>query len=139
MTNITITKTITQPEEVVNLFADDLGYQTMVVNPDYVAGQGSPTMQDPDWVQPEDFDLMTEEIPQVPNPDYVAEVGERMIENPQSRADFVSDKFDEMLIDWLTQFAERNAVREATRLAKEQVVARKGELKATIVTGQYGD
>lgn len=135
MKNITITKSITQPEEIVNLFADDLGYQTMVVNPDYVAGQGSETMQDPEWEQPEDFDPMTGEIPQVPNPDYVAQVGEQMIENPMTRSEFVSMKFDEMLTDWLTQFAERNALRAATAHTKEQVKLQKEALKETIVTG----
>jgi len=113
MTNITITKTITQPEEVINQFADDLGYQTVVANPDYIPAEY-------------DMDTMEETTPAV---------GEQTLPNPQSREDFVSEKFDEFVSEkFFGQFAKRNAERlkaeEAKELTKQTVAA----IKATIVT-----
>lgn len=135
MTNITITKTITQPEEVINEFADNLGYQTVVPNPDYVPAQGSEMMVDPEWTQPEGFDPMTDETPMVPNPDYVPQVGEPTMPNPQSRLEFVSEKFDDFVSDkFFGQFARRNAEREAKALIEERIVQTKEAIKATIVT-----
>lgn len=129
-----ITKTIEQPDEVIKTFADRLGYQELVVNPDYVPAQGSETIQDPDWVKPEDFDEMTDTIPQVPNPDYVAAVGEKMMTNPQSRVDFVSEKFDAMASNWFAQFARRDAERDAEQLIRTKVEETKAAIKASITT-----
>lgn len=110
---ITITKTITQPEEVINQFADDLGYQTVVPNPDYV---------------PAEYNMETfEEI--------TPAVGEPTVPNTQSRVDFVSEQFDEFVSEkFFGQFAKRNAERikaeEAKELTKQTVAA----IKSTIVT-----
>ena len=127
MANQTITKTITQPEEVINEFADNLGYQTIVTNPNYVPAQGSEQIVDPAWTAPENADPLTEAPPMIPNPDHVPAVGEQMIDNPQTRLEFVSEKF-------FGQFAKRNAERlkmeEAKAVAKQTVDA----IKATITT-----
>ena len=132
---ITITKTITQPEEVIGQFADDLGYQEVVPNPDYVPAQGSETIQDPAWEQPADFSPIDGVVPQVPNPDYVAQVGEPTIANPQSRTEFVSEKFDDFVSDkFFGQFARRNAERAAQETIKQTVEATKEAIKATITT-----
>lgn len=132
---VKITKTIEQPEEVINTFADRLGYQEMVVNPDYVPAQGSETIQDPEWVKPEGFDEMVDTIPQVPNPDYVPAVGEKMMTNPQSRTDFVSEKFDEFVSEqFFGQFARRDAERDAEQLIRTKVEETKAAIKASITT-----
>jgi hypothetical protein len=135
MKTITITKTITQPEDVINQFADDLGYQTIVVNPDFVEAQGSEQIVDPTWEQPADFNPMTDTTPMVPNPDYVPQVGERTMPNPQSRVEFVSEKFDDFVSDkFFGQFARRNAERAALATVEQTVTATKEAIKATIVT-----
>jgi hypothetical protein len=113
MSNITITKTITQPEAVINQFANDLGYQEQVANPDYI---------------PAEFNAETME-------ETKAAVGEPTLPNKQSRTDFVSEKFDEFVAEqFFGQFAKRNAERlkaeEAKELTKQTVAA----IKATIVT-----
>lgn len=113
MANITITKTITQPEEVINAFADNLGYQAVVTNPEYTPAQ---------------YDAETMEI-------IVPAVGEPTKPNPQTRLQFVSEKFDDLVSDkFFGQFARRDAERlkaeEAKILAQQTVEA----IKATIVT-----
>ena len=118
MSNITITKTITQPEAIINQFADDLGYQEQVANPDFVPAEFTEYMEDG-----------------TVNPDYVNPVGEATVPNKQSRTDFVSEKFDEFVAEqFFGQFARRNAERlkaeEAKELTKQTVAA----IKATIVT-----
>ena len=47
MANITINKSITQPEEVINEFADNLGYQAKVVDPNW---SGDPTVDSPEVI-----------------------------------------------------------------------------------------
>ena len=135
MANQTITKTITQPEEVINEFADNLGYQTIVTNPNYVPAQGSEQIVDPAWTAPENADPLTEAPPMIPNPDHVPAVGEQMIDNPQTRLEFVSERFDEFVSEkFFGQFAKRDAERlkmeEAKAVAKQTVDA----IKATITT-----
>lgn len=134
METASITKTITQPLEVINTFADRLGYMETVKNPDYVAPQGSETIVDPEWEQPADFDPVTGETLMVPNPDYVPAVGEPTMANPQSRVDFVSEKFDEMASDWFAQFARRDAERMVKVQIEETIVQTKAAIKATIAT-----
>lgn len=126
---ITITKTITQPEDSILQFAMNLGYQPKVKNEDYVAPTGAEELMDPDWVQPEDFDPVTEDFPKVPNPDYVPPVGEPFNDNPVTASDFVSQEFDKMATHWFSQFAERDARKQmeagviATVKATEEAVA----------------
>ena len=113
MSNITITKTITQPEAVINQFADDLGYQEQVANPDYVPAERN--METLEEIKPA--------------------VGEPTVANTQSRTDFVSERFDEFVAEqFFGQFAKRNAEQakmvEAKELTKQTVDA----IKATIVT-----
>lgn len=131
---ITITKTITQPEEIINEFADNLGYQSVVKNPDYKPAEGSELIQDPNWVEPEGFDPVNDRAPLVPNPDYKPAVGEPVITNPQTRIEFVSEMFDEMASTWFSQYAERNARRAAEDTVKQTVAATKQAVKATIST-----
>jgi len=134
MTNVSITKTITQPEEVINEFADNLGYQSKIENPDHVPAQGAEKIIDPEWVKPADFNEM-EDMPQmIDNPDYVPAVGERIIDNPQTRVEFVSEKFDDMAALWFSQFAERNATRAAKETIKQTVEATKTAIRETITT-----
>lgn len=110
---ISITKTITQPEEVINAFADDLGYQTVIPNPEYI-----PAVY-------EDVTLV----------ELTPAVGEPTIPNPQSRIAFVSDRFDEFVSEkFFGQFAERNARRDAESIIKATVEATKEAVKATITT-----
>jgi hypothetical protein len=123
MTTATISKTITQPVDVINEFADNLGYMSTVSNPDYVPAQGLELMRDPN--DPEQMIL---------NPEYVPAVGEPTMDNPMSRVEFVSMKFDEMASDWFAQFARRNAERTVREQIEQTVVATKEAIKATIAT-----
>lgn len=131
---IQITKTITQPLEVIEDFADKLGYPVKVINDDYVAPVGSPQIQDPTWVQPDDFDPITDAIPMIDNPDHVPAVGTPTVDNPLSKKEWVSLKFDEMAAKWFSQFAERDALKAAQAQAK--VVAEQTEqaVRASINT-----
>lgn len=100
MANLTITKTITQPEEVIAGFAADLGYLTDIPNGAYVEGGSEP----------------------------------QSIPNPQTPVDFVSEQFDIMVTDWFTQFAKRNALRDAEAAVEASVETQKEAIKATIQT-----
>jgi len=128
-----ITKTINQPTERVEWFADQLGYQTVVTNLDYKEAVGSEIINDPSGAT-ETVEGLGEVPKQVPNPDYVAAVGERTIENPQSRTDFVSEKFDDMTAVWFSQFAHRDATRAALAGVEVTVAATKAAIRNTIMT-----
>lgn len=110
---ITITKTITQPEEVINTFADRLGYQSQIPNPDYVAAE----------LDPVTFKEIT------------PAVGEPTLSNPQTRLEYVSERFDDFVADkFFGQFAERDAIRQKMEEAKAVKTATVEAIKATIVT-----
>lgn len=102
-----------QPVAVIDQFADDLGYQTVKANPDYV---------------PAEYDLETMEETKPAE-------GEQIIPNDQTREDFIAEKHREFTVEqFFGQFARRNAERlkaeEAKELTKQTVAA----IKATIVT-----
>ena len=59
--------------------ANDNGYTADIPNQDYVPGVGEPTIQDPAWEPPIDFNPETDTIPMVDNPNYTAPVGEPTI------------------------------------------------------------
>lgn len=128
----TITFKITQPEELINLHADSLGYQEVVKNDNYAPTTNSEKIIDPEWDMPEDFDEATGEYPMIDNPDYVAEVENPTIKNPQSRLEFVTEKAKENNLNWLAQFAERTAKAQVDELVKQQVDKVKKDLAKTI-------
>lgn len=107
---ITITKTITQPIEVIEAFADNLGYQSMVANPESVATPNSETGA-----------LEYNDVP-------------RSIANPQTKLEYVSEKFDAMAALWFSQFAEKTARRTAEETVKATVAATESAIRATITT-----
>lgn len=113
METITITKTITQPTAIINQFANDLGYQEVVSNPDHI-----PAVVD--------ITTMEETSPAV---------GEPTIPNPQTRLEFVSERFDEFVSEnFFGQFAKRNAERQKAEEAKQLARQTIDAIKATIVT-----
>lgn len=122
MSNTTITASITYPKVEIDNFADNLGYQTMVVNPDYVPPVGSPTIPDPTW------EGNAGDAPEVANPHYVEPVGEPTIANPETREDFVKRLFKEMAVKWFTQFAER----DITRMKSQEAAAAIDQVKNTV-------
>jgi hypothetical protein len=113
MANQSITKTITQPEAVITQFANDLGYQEQVANPDYVSAEYN-------------METMEETTPAV---------GEPTIANTQSRLEFVSADCDQFLAkDYFGRFAKRNAERAKMAEAKELTEATIAAIKSTITT-----
>jgi hypothetical protein len=102
MANLKLTKTITQPEAVINAFANDLGYQEKV--------------QDPNYTVKDEMDTPP------------------IVDNPQSRIEFVSDKFDELTVEWLSKFAERNLRKVTEDSIRENMVLAKTEIKKTLST-----
>ena len=126
-------KTFEQPDEIIKLFADDLGYQEKVRNEKYVPAVGNETMDDPEGAM-ETIEGIGEVPKQVPNPDYVAAIGEPTIDNPLTRQQLVSEKCDELIATWLMSFAERNAMRNATAQVKAGVGVQLKALKDSIVT-----
>ena len=126
-------KTFEQPDEIIKLFADDLGYQEKVRNEKYVPAVGNETMDDPEGAM-ETIEGIGEVPKQVPNPDYVAAIGEPTIDNPLTRQEHVSEKCDELIATWLMSFAERNAMRNATEQVKAGVGVQLKALKDSIVT-----
>lgn len=137
MTNVTIKKTITQPEAAINAFADSLGYQEVIANESYEPAVGSKQIVDPEWERPADWEV-TDEEPMVDNPDHVPEVGTKTIPNPETRTEFVSRKFDAVAAEWFSQFAERDATVAAEAVKKETikqtVEGTKAAIKQTIST-----
>jgi len=126
-------KTFEQPDEIIKLFADDLGYQEQIRNEEYVPAEGNETMDDPEGAM-ETIEGIGEVIKQVPNPDYKEAIGEQIIDNPQTRQQLVSEKCDELIAGWLMSFAERNAMRNATEQVKAGVGVQLKALKDSIVT-----
>tara|TARA_R110000782_G_scaffold218580_1_gene305967 strand:- start:93 stop:443 length:351 start_codon:yes stop_codon:yes gene_type:complete len=113
MANQSITKTITQPEAVITQFANDLGYQEQVANPDYV---------------PAEYDTETME-------ETTPAVGEPTIANTDTRLQFVKDKFDDFVSkEFFGQFAKRNVERAKMAEAKELTEATIAAIKSTITT-----
>lgn len=95
---------ITVPE-----IADLAGYNTKVINEDYVQAIGNPTIPNPDYIQPvyetnEDGSFILGEggfpqiktpavgEPEIPNPDYIPAVGETEIDNPETMTVFLAKK-----------------------------------------------
>lgn len=114
MTNISITKTITQPEEVINAFADRLGYQAQVQNPSHI---------------PAKLNMDTGEI-------LTPAVGDPTVTNTQTKHEFVSERFDDFVSEkFFGQFAEQDAIKQKLQEAKAVKTATVAAIKATIVTG----
>jgi hypothetical protein len=113
MANLTLTKTITQPEEVITAFANDLSYQEHVANPKYV-----PAEHDPKTFE-----------------ETKAATGEPTVPNTQSRLEFVSEKFDDFVAEeFLGKFAKRNAEQTKMEEAKAVTQATITAIKSTITT-----
>ena len=103
-------KTFEQPDEIITAFADDLGYQEQVINPDYELTVDPDTLESTDNGEP------------------------NTINNPQTRQEFVSEKCDGLIATWLMSFAERNAMRNATEQVKAGVGVQLKTLKESIST-----
>ena len=110
MTNITITKTITQPQEVIENFADRKGYMSEIHNPAYV-------------VEIDEDGNMTNN-------------GESVtISNPKTKIEFVSDLFDEFIAkEFFGVFATEDAKKQKMAEAKAAADATVEAIKATIST-----
>lgn len=130
----TIIKTITQPEEVIDAFADSKGYQARIKNEDYIPAQGAEEIQDPEWEMPEDFNEVTGERPTVPNPDYIPAVGEPTIDNPISRVEYVSALFDQFALGLFATKAESDIRKAKNAEAEAEIQAVKEQLAQTITT-----
>ena len=126
MKTTTITASITYPVDEINAFADKLGYQTVVANPDYVPSVGGEEMPDPAF----EGDVI--DAPQIPNPDYVPAVGEPTMDNPESREEFVKRLFKGVATKWFTQFAERDITRAKQQEAQEAIEQVKSNIEAAI-------
>jgi len=94
-------KTFEQPDAIITAFANDLGYQEKVANPEF------------------------ESAPKTASP---------IMDNPQTREEFVSDNCDEVISNWLSQYAERNAFNQSKQQTKQAVDVQKIALKASIKT-----
>lgn len=106
----TFTASITYPAADVEAFADQLGYQTQVENPDYIPSDFNP-------------DTMEEVTPAVGSP---------TISNPETREDYVKRLFKDMVVSWFTQFAERNISQAKAAEARETVETLKEQIRASI-------
>ena len=108
---IQIIKTITQPEEVINAFADSKGYQEQIANPDYVSTTN--------------FD--GEE-------DVVTGEGEPTMDNPMTRTEYVSALFDKFALDLFAANADVQIDKELAVIAKAQKAQARQAIAATIAT-----
>lgn len=100
-----ITKSIEQPIEVIEEFADNLGYQSVIHNPGYFPAVGD-----------------------------TPAVGTPTLPNPETKLEFVSRKFDENATAFFGQFAEREARRASESTIAATVDATKAAIAATITT-----
>jgi hypothetical protein len=64
---------------------DAFGYQTEIVNPEYVPAQGNEFLYNEQTMEP----VLDEDGKETPNPDYVAAIGEQFMDNPQDRTSFL--------------------------------------------------
>lgn len=94
--------------EVPNQFADELGYQSVVTNPNYI----------PDVVDPTTFTVIT------------PAVGEPTIPNPETKADFLKKKVPKIVAHALAD----KAVRVLERTKKEEIQTESEALRTTIET-----
>ena len=110
MTNITITKTIVQPTEVIESFADRKGYMSEIHNPAYV-------------VEIDEDGNMTNN-------------GEAVtLTNPQTKQEYVSELFDEFVAkEFFGVFATEDAKKQKMAEAKAAADATVEAIKATIST-----
>ena len=97
METTTITASITYSTAEIEAFADRLGYQTVIANPDYKASMGE------DGVLTDNGESPT-------------------LDNPETRLEFVKRMFKALAVTYFTQFAERDA-EAAAKTQKEQTVA----------------
>lgn len=107
---ITITKTITQPIEAIEAFADNFGYQTVIANPA--------------------FAVVMDEVSGEP----VSNGEPQTIPNPQTKLEYVSERFDDMATKWFSQFAERTARQDAESTVMATVAATEAAIRSTINT-----
>ena len=64
---------------------DAFGYQTEIVNEDYVPAVGSEFLYDEKTLEP----VLDEDGNQVPNPAHKSAIGEQFMDNPQDRTSFL--------------------------------------------------
>lgn len=106
------------------------GYQTQVVNPDYVPAVGSEFLYDEQTLEP----VLDKDGNQVPNPDYVPAVGEQFMDNPTDRTSFL----DAVLLDnGLQGVLDRMLEVDVQKYRKERRAAfdqAKEAIKASIAT-----
>lgn len=115
---ITINASLTYPLEQLEKFADNRGYQTVIVNQNYVPASGSETIDDT-TAEPVENPMGVMVYPQIPNPDYVAAVGTPTILNPQTRIDFVKEWFKGQAVTLFAVDYKKDAEAQAREIAKQ--------------------
>lgn len=113
METITLTASLTYPLAQIEAFADNRGYQTKVSNLDYIPAQGNEFLYQEDGIT----DLLNEDGNPTPNPDYVAAVGENIIDNPQTRVEFVKEWFKKEAVELFAVDFKREAQKQAQVIA----------------------
>ncbi len=104
----TITATITYPLESIEAFADRLGYNTAIINPDFE-----------DTTSDTDTEATTNGEPQT-------------VPNPEDRVAFVKRKFKEQAVGYFTQFSLSEANKLGTAAKKEVEDTYMGTAKAQV-------
>lgn len=115
METITLTASITYPVENIEKFADNRGYQGKVKNPDYVPPVGKEFLVEEDGVTPQvDADGNF-----VVNPEYVPAVGTSMIDNPQTRIEFVKEWFKAQAVELFAVDFKKDAQIQGQEVVKK--------------------
>lgn len=113
METITLAASLTYPLADIEKFADNRGYQAKVQNPDYIPAQGSEFLYDE-----AQLNFILDELGNpVPNPDYIPAVGENIIDNPQTRVEFVKEWFKREAVDLFAVDFKREAQKQAQEIA----------------------
>lgn len=114
METITLTASITYPIENIEKFADNRGYQGKVKNPDYVPAVGKEFLVEEDGITPQ----VDDEGNFVKNPEYVPAVGENMIDNPETRVEFVKKWFKAQAVELFAVDFKKDAQRQAAQMVE---------------------
>ena len=101
--------------------ANDNGYTADIPNQDYVPGVGEPTIQDPAWEPPIDFNPETDTIPMVDNPNYTAPVGEPTIPNKDSMLAHIGKKIKENGIKFTAEPTRQRILRQEQEVVKAKI------------------
>lgn len=95
------------------------GYQDVVPNEDYTPAVGDPTIIDPDWVEPDDFNALEDDVPMVENPDYVPANGEPTLPNPNTHTAFIAAKLPALGMETMITKVLQPQINEAEEALRE--------------------